>query len=117
MMAYLKYGFTALIALILVTVALANRSIVTVQLLPEALASILGFNFNVTLPLFLILALAVGTGLLLGFIWEWFREHAYRAEAARLRRKNDEMRDELERVRQRLPHSGKDEVLALVDSR
>ena len=49
----------------------------------------IGFNFGFGLPLFILLGLAIGLGLMLGFIWEWLREHSYRAEAARLRRKVD----------------------------
>ncbi len=117
MMAYLRYGFTALVALVLVTIALANRSVVEVKLFPDALAALAGFNFNLSLPLFLMLGLAVGAGLLLGFVWEWFREHGYRAEAARLARENDAMRAQLERAKQVAPSIHKDDVLALVEAR
>ena len=117
MMAYLRYGFAALIALVFVTVALANRVMVDVKLMPDALASLMGFNFSLTLPLFMWLGLAIGIGLLLGFIWEWFREYGYRAEAARLRRESDAMRLELRRVEKAAPQVRKDDVLALVESK
>ncbi|MFN7003484.1 MAG: lipopolysaccharide assembly protein LapA domain-containing protein [Roseinatronobacter sp.] len=117
MMAYLRYGFAALVAAVFVTVALANRALVEVKLLPDALASLFGFNFEIRLPLFLLLALAVGAGLLLGFIWEWLREHGIRAEAAQLRREKDAMRDELKRVEKIAPQTRKDDVLALVEGK
>ncbi len=117
MMAYLRYGFAALVALVLVTIALANRAMIEVKLLPDALASLFGMNYAFSLPLFLLLGVAVGLGLLLGFVWEWFREHAYRAEAKRLMRENDVMRKQLDRAKQVAPSIQKDDVLALVDSK
>ncbi|TQM93121.1 lipopolysaccharide assembly protein LapA domain-containing protein [Roseinatronobacter monicus] len=117
MMAYLRYGFAALVALVFVTIALANRSIVTVKLLPDTLASLTGIDVSVSLPLFILLGLGITIGLLLGFVWEWFREYGYRAEAARLRRESEEMRSELKRVEKVAPQTRKDDVLALVESK
>lgn len=117
MMAYLRYGFAALIAVVFVIVALANRAMVEVKLLPDALASLLGFNHGFSLPLFMILGLAIGIGLLLGFVWEWFREHGYRAEAAKLRRESEAMRSELQSAAKSAPQLRKDDVLALVESK
>lgn len=115
MMAYLRYGFAALVAAVFITIALANRALVEVKLLPDALAALFGFNLDIRLPLFLMLGIAIALGLFLGFVWEWVREHGYRAEAARLRREKDAMRDELKRVEKIAPQARKDEVLALVD--
>ena len=116
-MAYLRYGLATIVALAFVIVAFANRAIVEVKLLPDALASLAGTNISLSLPLFLILGLAVGSGLLLGFIWEWFREQQYRAEAAQLRRENAAMASELKRAAEESPRVRKDEILALVDSK
>ncbi|PZX47891.1 uncharacterized protein DUF1049 [Roseinatronobacter thiooxidans] len=117
MMAYVRYGFAALVALVFVTIALANRSMVTVKLLPDTLASLTGVDISVSLPLFMLLGGAIAIGLLLGFVWEWFREYGYRAEAARLRREQDSMRAELKRVQTEAPHARKDDVLALVEAK
>ena len=87
MMAYLRIALSAVLAILLATIALANREFVSVQLFPEAIGNLIGFNFGFGLPLFILLGLAIGLGLMLGFIWEWLREHSYRAEAARLRRR------------------------------
>ena len=115
MMAYLRYAFAALVAAVFVTIALANRAMVEVKILPDTLAALFGFNFSATMPLFVLLGVAIGAGLLLGFIWEWFREHGIRAEAARLRREQAAMRSELKRVEKIAPQTRKDDVLALVD--
>ena len=115
MMAYLRYAFAALVAAVFIIIALANRSMVEVKLFPDALAALFGFNLSANLPLFLLLGLAIGAGLLLGFVWEWFREHGIRSEAARLRRERDAMRSELKRVEKIAPQARKDDVLALVE--
>jgi lipopolysaccharide assembly protein A len=117
MIAYLRYGFAAVIAVIFVTVAVANRAFVEIKLLPDALAALLGFNFSLALPVFLLLGLAIVLGLVLGFVWEWFREHGYRAEAAKLRRETASMRAELQRAEKVAPQMRKDDVLALVESK
>jgi putative membrane protein len=116
MMAYLRIAFAAIVAIVLVTVALANRAMIEVKLLPDTLAALLGFNLDFRLPLFILLGLAVVVGLLLGFIWEWFREMSYRAEAKKLARQNDAMRTELDRARKVAPSMHKDDVRALVET-
>ncbi|MBR3369838.1 MAG: LapA family protein [Rhodobacteraceae bacterium] len=117
MLTYLRYGVLAIIALVLLTLALANRAVVTVQLLPDVLAGLLGFNLSMTLPLFMILGLAVGFGLLLGFVWEWVREYGYRREASQARREADALRADLRRVETIAPQTRKDDVLAVLDAR
>ncbi len=116
MMTYLRYGFAIAVAVVFVIIALANRSMVTVKLLPDTLASLTGVDISVTLPLFVLLGVAIAVGLLLGFVWEWFREYGFRAEAARLRREQDSMRAELKRVAAAAPQTRKDDVLALVEA-
>lgn len=117
-MTYLRYTLLGLLLLLAVTVALANRTLVTLALWPDTVASLVGFGSGITLPLFVVVVGAVGIGLLMGLIWEWLRERSVRAEAARLRR-------ELDALRARLPAEGpvtaapapQDEILALVDGR
>lgn len=117
MLTYLRYGALTIIAVILLTIALANRTVITVKLLPDALAGVLGFNLSMTLPLFIILGLAIGFGLLLGFVWEWLREHGYRSEASRARREAEALRADLKRVETIAPQTRKDDVLAVLDAR
>jgi len=42
MFRYLRYAFLALLAIVLITLALANRQMVSLHLLPEGLAEIAG---------------------------------------------------------------------------
>lgn len=91
-MRYIRYAFLVLILAAAVTVALANRAPVTLALWPDTVSAFVGTGYSVTLPLFVVIGLAVGLGLVLGLVWEWLREHAIRAEAARTRRELDRLR-------------------------
>lgn len=115
-MTYIRYALLGIIGAVFLTVALANRSMTTVKLLPDTLATFFGGNLSVTMPLFMIVGGAVVAGLLLGFIWEWLRERGYRSEAARARRAAEELRTELGRVQKSAPETQKDDVLAIVEA-
>lgn len=118
MMAYLRIALSAIIAIVLATIALANRDFVAVQLFPDTIGNLIGFNFGFGLPLFILLGLAIGLGLMLGFIWEWLREHSYRAEAARLRRRVDALEADLAKLEKAAPAAAqKDEVLAVLEAK
>ena len=113
MIRYLRYGFLALLAIVLVTLALANREPVTLRLLPAELAELVGLPYQITLPLFLTLFAMIALGILVGFVWEWFREHKHRAEAARQAKEARRAKKELEAERSK--DGPQDEVLALLD--
>lgn len=113
-MRYIRYLILAAIAVCLVTVALANREMVTLNLLPEQVSQLLGFGQSVTLPLFLVILGGVVVGLLLGFVWEWLREHKHRAEAARQRREKEKLAREVTRIKHDRP-GATDDVLALLE--
>jgi len=115
-MRYLRYLFLAVLGICLITVALANRQVVTLRLLPEEMAAFSGLSLQIDLPLFVVVFLGIVAGLLIGFVWEWLREARLRAEAGRARREAAT----LEREVKRLKHSqaegeGEDEVLALLE--
>lgn len=115
MIRYIRYAFLAVIAVALVAIAAANREAVSLQLLPEGLADIAGWNFLIELPLFLVIFASVIAGLLIGFVWEWMREHKHRAEARRQKHAAQSLNREVEKLRGE-KHKGKDEVLALLES-
>lgn len=113
-MRLIKYVLLAVIAVALIAVSLANRTMVTLELLPTDLANLVGLNHSVSLPLFVVIFGGVGVGLLIGFLWEWIREYKQRAEAAAQRREMDRMRRDIKRLKAE-KHEGKDDVLALLD--
>ena len=111
-MTFLRYLFLGLFGLCLLILALANRGAVTLRLLPEDLGSAVGLDMAVTLPLFIVLFLAIAVGLLIGFVWEWLREHKHRAEARSERAQKERLERELAKSRTR---GEGDDVLALLD--
>ncbi len=114
MIRYLRYLFLGLLGLCLLTVALANRPAVLVRALPEDLAAFLGMNWQLELPLFLIIFASIVAGLLIGFLWEWFREHKHRATASTKTREVSRLERELATMKDAtsLP---RDDILALLD--
>lgn len=114
MIRYLRYLFLGLLGLCLLTVALANRPTVAVRALPDDLAAFLGVNWQMDLPLFLIIFASIVAGLLIGFVWEWFREHKIRATASTKTREVSRLERELATMKDAssLPQ---DDILALLD--
>lgn len=113
-MRYIRIVFLAALAAVLITVALANRATVTLHLLPEELTGFLGWSWSVTLPLFIVIFLGIVAGILIGFFWEWLREHRQRAEAAQNRREKDRLSREVAALKG--PDSAKgDDVLAILE--
>jgi len=113
-MRYIRYVFLILLAVVLVTVAMANRASVTLNLLPDALAGFVPLPNALDLPMFVIIFGGIVAGLLIGFVWEWFREHKGRAEGARARREVNNLEREVKRLKGDTV-DGKDEILALLD--
>lgn len=113
-MRYIRYLCIAIFAVALIAIAVANRNFVEIKLLPEELANMFALAPRVELPLFLIIYGGILIGLLVGFVWEWIREHGQRAEAARTAREMRRMEREIQRLKGE-KHKGKDEVLALLD--
>ena len=113
-MKYIKYLLLAVLAVVLVTLALANRQIVELKLLPQGLTSLMGFQERITLPLFVVIFFGIVLGLLIGFVWEWLREYRYRRAAERRRQEVVLLERELTRTRQE-KHEGEDEVIALLE--
>lgn len=113
-MKYIRYIFLACLGVALIAVALANREFVGLQLLPEGLARIVGMNQAIQLPLFVVIFGGVLAGLLIGFVWEWMREHKHRAEVNRKAKEVGKLEREVKKLKGE-KHQGKDEVLALLD--
>lgn len=114
MLRYLRYFFLAVLGLVLVTVALANRDIVLLRVLPPELANFAGINWEIRLPLFIIVFGGIVAGLLIGFVWEWMREARLRGEGSRAKRDAAHLEREVKRLKTSDPDQ-KDDVLALLE--
>lgn len=114
MIRYLRYGFVAVVGVLLLTVAMANRMAVTVQALPDDIALFLGVDWRFEMPLFLAIFGGVVVGLLIGFVWEWFREMKHRARASTKTREVARLERELSVMRDAASVPG-DDILELLD--
>lgn len=115
-MRFVTYLVLALIAIALVIVGFANRSVVTLTLLPADLVPFTKYNVSYDLPLYVVVFGGIAVGLLLGFFWEWLREHKHRSEAVAQRRERAMLAKEVEKLKA-ARNEGKDDVLALLEDR
>lgn len=114
MIRYIKYLFLALLAVVLITVALANRDPVTLRVLPPDLAAVAGVGWSIDLPLFMVIFGGIGAGLLIGFLWEWLREMKHRSVASTKSREVARLERELAAMRD-AKGQPQDEILALLE--
>ncbi|MBV0912737.1 lipopolysaccharide assembly protein LapA domain-containing protein [Anianabacter salinae] len=113
-MRYLRYAFLGTLAVCLIVVALANSAPVTLWLLPQDMGTLIGFAPSVTVPLFVPIFGGIVAGLLIGFVWEWLREHRFRAQATRERREREKLEREVRKAG--LREEGGDDVIALLEN-
>ena len=111
-------AFWAIVALCLVVLGLANRDIVRLRVLPQALSDAVGMAPDIDLPLFLVILSGFALGLLVGFIWEYIREIPERAAARSTVRELERLRAEIGRLRGTIPVTAgeRPDVLALIDA-
>lgn len=112
----IRYSFWAIVGLCLILVGLANRDLVRVRAMPEALADLLALTPDVELPLFVVIFVSVGAGLMIGFLWEWVRERRIRADAKGKTREVETLRREVQQLRGAAAGAkDEDDVLALLE--
>lgn len=112
----IRYSFWAVVGLILILVGLANREIVTVRAMPEALGDLFGISPDIRLPLFVVIFIGVGVGLTIGFLWEWVREYRIRSDARGKAREVESLRREVDQLRGAAAGAkSDDDVLALLE--
>lgn len=114
MMRYVRYAFLASLGIILISISLANVSSVELKLMPDALAELLGFNLSTSLPLFIVVLGGVVAGLVIGFLWEWLREHKHRKDASVKKSEVRKLEREVKKLKKK-QNEDKDEVLAILD--
>lgn len=113
-MRYLRYFVLGFIAVGMVIVALANRGNVILNLIPELLGDLIGFNVQVRVPLFIVIFLGVGAGLLIGFVWEWLREMKHRNAAKSEHRQVVRLEREVTKLKTETVKE-QDDILAILD--
>ena len=114
MIRVLRYVLLAILTISLLVMASANRTLVTLHLLPDSFAALFRVNWQIEVPVFLVLFLGMVIGLFIGFVWEWLREHKHRRTASTKTREVSKLERELAAMQDQtsLPQ---DDVLALLD--
>lgn len=118
MIRYLRYLFIAVLAICLIVLALANSQTITLHLLPDAVKEVvvgyLPIPMQVDVPLYVAIFAGIAIGVLVGFVWEWFREMKHRSVASKRTREAQSLAREVVRLKEE-KNEGKDDVLALLD--
>ena len=109
----LKYLVLALILVCLVVLALANREVVTLHLLPGGMARVMPLSLQV--PLFVVVLISALIGMIAGYLLEWLREHKHRRRASEKAREAARLSGEVDRLRRRTGQP-EDDVRALIGS-
>ncbi len=111
-MRFIKYIILAAFMGGLVLLALANKGVVSIAALPEGLPY--ADTLRLDVPLFAVIFGAMGAGLLLGYLLEYFREHKYRRQAAVKNREAAALSAEVAKLKT-ANGSDEDDVLALLN--
>ena len=114
LMRYIRYMFLAVIGLALIIVALANRELVTLRLMPEELAGVFGLSGSLSVPSFLVIFAGIVVGLLIGFAWEWMREFKYRHDLSKKGKEVHRLEREVKVLKAKAGENT-DDVLALIE--
>ena len=109
-----RYVVLVAVALILLVVAFANRAPVIVRFLPDDFAGLMGIQWQIEVPAFLLLFLGAVLGIILGFTWEWLREHKHRKVARVQTKAVGKLERELASIKDATA-APRDEVVALLD--
>lgn len=91
----IRLFFIVVLALMLVLVALANRELIAVSVIPDGLSQVTGGTWSVRMPAFVVMFLAMAFGLVAGLVWEWLREADVRAQSRAYAQENARLHREL----------------------
>jgi len=114
MLRFIKTIILGVILVALVLIAVANRDPMTVNLVPEALAGLLPIQNALTLPKYMILLAAIAVGLLIGYLFEYIREHKHRRKVNERSREVSKLETEVAKLRKKTGDD-QDDVVALLN--
>ena len=96
---FLTYLILVALAIVAIALSVANREAVTFSLDPFGAASP---RWSLTAPLFVLLFAALALGVLAGGVATWMRQHKWRRAARSERANAQQLRQEVDRLRQRV---------------
>ena len=113
---YIRVIFLACLFIIILTLAVANRELVDIRMLPSELEGFLGGGMIFTIPIFVLFLCGVIFGLFVGFVWEWIREMKHRSAASRKSKKLAKVENELSQLK-RESGQNEDEIMLLLNNK
>jgi uncharacterized integral membrane protein len=100
MIRYVKLLFAIPVAVVLIALAVINRSPATLVYLPKQFG-----DGSITLPMFVILFAALMTGVLIGGAAAWWAQGSHRRAERQYRREAETLKAEAERLKAMQPSS------------
>ncbi|MCY4541474.1 MAG: LapA family protein [Rhodobacteraceae bacterium] len=113
-MRFLRVILLVMLGGCLVLLSVANREPVTLRLFPNGMTGYIPMPPPVEVPLFLVMFVCMIAGVLIGFVWEWLREHKHRARAVRRKSRIRKLESQVTDLRKD-QDSDRDEILELLE--
>jgi len=113
---YIRVIFLTCLSIILLTLAVANRELVDIRILPSELEGFLGGGMILSIPIFVLFLCGVIFGLFVGFVWEWIREMKHRSASSRKSKELAKVENELSQLK-RESGQNEDEILLLLNNK
>ena len=113
---YIRVIFLTCLSIILLTLAVANRELVDIRILPSELEGFLGGGMILSIPIFVLFLFGVIFGLFVGFVWEWIREMKHRSASSRKSKELAKVENELSQLK-RESGQNEDEILLLLNNK
>ena len=113
---YIRVIFLTCLSIILLTLAVANRELVVIRILPSELEGFLGSGMILSIPIFVLFLCGVIFGLFVGFVWEWIREMKHRSASSRKSKELAKVENELSQLK-RESGQNEDEILLLLNNK
>ncbi|MDG1763560.1 MAG: LapA family protein [Paracoccaceae bacterium] len=113
---YIRVIFLTCLSIIILTLAVANRELVDIRILPSELEGFFGDGMIFSIPIFVLFLCGVIFGLFVGFVWEWIREMKHRSASSRKTKELAKVENELNQLK-RDSGQNDDEVLLLLNNK
>ena len=113
---YIRVIFLTCLSIILLTLAVANRELVDIRILPSELDGFFPGGMVFSIPVFVLFLCGVIFGLFVGFVWEWIREMKHRSASSRKSKELAKVENELSQLK-RESGQNEDEILLLLNNK
>ena len=113
---YIRVIFLTCLSIIILTLAIANRELVDIRLLPSELEGLFGGGMIFSIPIFVLFLCGVVFGLFVGFVWEWIREMKHRSASSRKSKELAKVENELSQLK-RESGQNEDEIMLLLNNK